>query len=745
MSTATSTLNLTVNVNQVPFERTLDTRVNIRKRREQITYQTITNSNQVNISYVAAPPVVPDINLHITDKSTSVPANRPQSSEDVSLFTGSTTTAATSDILITDTFTTAANTIITKPLFFVHDLNSENFPNDSADTIISIIILDSSFTEVLVRDVKYDSTNRKVFSNIAHSYDSVTGLATVFYVKYTVKLSSPAGQLNTYIEILDNKPIFNEAGFDDINEYGLLEPENKAYLIEESAGQFNITLPASDDYALQQIVDSKIVLTQPPVNTLDEQWFVSATNGTFLASRLVGNPESSVSYRYRIAEFAGQTFKPVFPFKELLQTETVTINNHLIHLNKSPVEVSNELDTHILIYIKDSEENLKAAVSTSSADHDTKAGIDIDGNDVLFTGGILRDDEDIRHMSVGIRSVDTTAGFVDILNILLLDDVITATYFYTETSLELTSFDFNPVFNRDILDQRVSWYVKPELAATLSQTVFYLIVDDHGRVIDSDDTTSTISGVNIQDIIEDRKLYYETIPSAGVIPAPPGGSLSFQHSLSTEQISGITNASQYLILGDVTVGESNDIGDLALFDVRQRGGGLKSSLLDTRINTLETPQWYYDVARWDGQVYPGTGAFHVEIPYDRLTDFNGSLTRQQVQDITLRHAAAGHYAAIRYYGIDPTITLIDPTRSGINLEWTQHRPTTKFGVYYGLTSDGPWTLSTDGYEVNDPTGNSHIIPSLDSGVLYYCYVQAQDGENEPAGQSPMVRVKTLVV
>src|SRR5690606_17476601 len=115
------------------------------KRREQIVYRTNVPPESANIAFVSSNEVSSSSNLSITDRSTSLAANRAiQISE--TTINDSSFTINTENFLLTDIFVEETSTISPIPLFYKHILSINNLRRDTdtglglnLDTGVSII------------------------------------------------------------------------------------------------------------------------------------------------------------------------------------------------------------------------------------------------------------------------------------------------------------------------------------------------------------------------------------------------------------------------------------------------------------------------------------------------------------------------------------------------------------------------------------------------------------------------------
>jgi len=248
-------------------------------------------------------------------------------------------------------------------------------------------------------------------------------------------------------------------------------------------------------------------------------------------------------------------------------------------------------------------------------------------------------------------------------------------YIYEENHYEYTAINFNPITNNSVLRGRVSIFIDPDTVATSKeQTVYYLNIDDVGKVIESNypyfDNTLQLWDAGAGN----KTLYYEELPdflTTGIVDigepnyVDPSGLDFFIPNYSTEG----DNYINFLILGDITVNPGISIDGITTIDSRRRGGGIIDTLLETTIDSTPEASLVWDQSHWDGFPYPGNASYFIEVPVTLLTGAGGELTQQRIKEIIERHTAAGVYPIVKAYGVDINLDSVEPTASGITIRW----------------------------------------------------------------------------
>lgn len=668
-------------VSRVDFSEDLPTRLNIKKRLEKFLYRTLSNRDNINLSYLICPEVNSDLNLSVVDRGNSLVQNRIREKVAPTVRTTRSFNISSDRFLLTDVFTTETATQQSTPLFYVHTL--ANF-NPATDILLSYTFSDINFQDFNLSELVLDSN--KIYNNIVNQYTSLD--QSVTYVKYTTRRVSD-GITQVYHELIDNSPVYSQASFEDIDDLGNILPGHKNYFIELAPGgsSFLVTLPSSTLYAWQDISDSKIKVLAPTTRTVDSMWGVEVTNGSFLAT-LPSTPEGSTQvYKYWLADFFAQTFYPSPPIKSQTDIPCLFSGKNLIYLEKG-VFLDNASGISLAVFIRDSEGVLKYAYTTNSL----LLGTLVEG-DIAYTNGIL--------------SLDKLNGFVETLDVVLAEDIISASFYSPDQKYLFTDVNFNPIDNRDILRQRVVLYLVPETSTTgaLDRTLYYLLVNAIGEITYCSDATLSPSVLGtVYDIPR-------VDPDYSFIDRYTVESYLFRKSgLTVSEKATFSANPHYLILADISVGENSSPSLVSNFDARVQGGGIKDDLTLEALRAQPEVAWYTD--RGVQKPYPSVGAFYVQVPEDLLSVNGGRFTLDQVSTIVEKHMKAGGYPILRSYGIDPVITGYSVGSAELIIEVTT----------LGTETYGSLPVGTP-----DPSGPGFLgvyWPSYGAGVVYNTYISS---------------------
>ena len=708
------------------FSVTIPTRVNIKKRLERIAYKTLTTQDDVNIAYVTSPDVTPETSLSIVDRSTAITENRVLKRARPTFVSGKTFLSYTDKPTITDIFIDTP-TQGQVPLFYVHTL--ANF-DPSTETLFSVDFLDIDLKSVSVSE--YSIVSNQVYNNLVNSFDG--NVATVFYLKYTVKSGS---SIFTYHELINNLPVYDVATYLDLDQWNDILPGLKKYYAEQVVGeQYHlVTLPAPGFYAYQEVLTSKIRILEPEAVDNLSPWNIRVSNESFLSSsKVVTAPRT---YKYYISEFNNQLFYPGPPYRLHVEDHVSWINPRLLYLDRN-IALDNTRGFYLSVYVEDSAGLGKYAFTNNPTLEST-----------AWKDGIFYSD------STGIRSVDQINGFVEVRNNIADTDIVTATFYSAEDTFLFTEIDFNPTDNQEILKQRIVFYIMPESIATgiLSQTLFYLVVNRLGEITYCSQAilgADPLPDVNTARMVADdfhtdgtsqRTMYYN-LPTYDFTDPH---TYSFVDKYTVESVllspNGITPSvtsnsytllnPHYLLLGEVTIGEASTVDNLAIYDVRTQGGGIKPKQYEAALRMQPEVMWYLDNSPL--HPYPGVGAFYVQVPEEILSSNGGLFTRDQIVAIIEKHMKAGGYPLLDIYGIDPVITNV----VGYEIYWPSYSDATYgYAILHSQGEDGPWTEETVVIDV--PSGNSYTLTGLTTG-LNFVRIAALNGATMSYSQTISIR------
>ena len=188
-----------------------------------------------------------------------------------------------------------------------------------------------------------------------------------------------------------------------------------------------------------------------------------------------------------------------------------------------------------------------------------------------------------------INSVDNYSGRVELAVDLDPTDLVFGFYSYQEPDVLFTEVDVNPFTNPLVKNAQVIFYLKTN-GQDVTKFLYYQIQDPTGAIIQTNDNNPTYG---------------------------------------TNQI-----------FSEVVVGGSVSISNLTVTDIRQRGGGLISSM-----QNIPQASNFWDLGFWDGKPYPTAGTMIVYLPVSILTTINKSEIQNRITSIL----PLGVLAVVKFY------------------------------------------------------------------------------------------------
>lgn len=543
------------------------------------------------------------------------------------------------------------------------------------------------------------------------------------FIKYTVQINN---SVYIYHELINNELVYSQADYDDIDEFGILVSTVKRYLIEEVQGNtgYNITLPTISDYSYKELLNSKIKLLPPVALDNSTFWHVRVTNGEFISS----------NNKYYLPEYNTQSFSPFPPYKSQVEQKAIYITNKIIYVPKNIV-YDPSLGLYTDIIIKDKNRDIKYVYTNDLQKVDTSYNSSFD-------------------YDAGILSINQLNGFIELQDKIRDDDLIYVNYFTEEDEFEFIDVNFNPIQNIDILNQYVVLYLNPQSIYTgeLTKTLHYLLVNKLGEITYSSQATegfidSSSLKLRSEDFNVDgspsHTFYYnnQSTPSGLFYYLPSGfynayrDEISFVDKYTTESILTSINSvpsgmslknqqdnPQFLILGDIFVGENQSPDEYSLFDTRMEGGGIKEDLFTEAL--LKEPEVQFVTNAVSKRQYPSAGAFYVEVPHTLLQENGGAFTYDQIKNVIEKHMAFGNYPIVRTYGINPVIIVKTESTTSCIITWPSYSSTVTYNVYYSKYIDNNFVLSNLSEITDVASNNIYTITSLITRTKYYTYIEA---------------------
>jgi len=169
-------------------------------------------------------------------------------------------------------------------------------------------------------------------------------------------------------------------------------------------------------------------------------------------------------------------------------------------------------------------------------------------------------------------------------------DLVFGFYSYSELDFIYRGLDVNPYSNSDVKEKVLFFYHKSQPTVDPNHVVYHEIRDINNNVISTND------------------------------PSPTTGAKNY--------------------FGSLVVGFSVGVNQIAVTDIRQRGGGLAPAF-----QQIPEAAHFWDIGYLDGKPYPAGGSMVVQLPTSILTRFTASQVQAKIDAII----PMGTLGLIRYY------------------------------------------------------------------------------------------------
>lgn len=262
------------------------------------------------------------------------------------------------------------------------------------------------------------------YYNYENSFDPITKEYNVYMLNITYTDNTSEQSIINPIEAIE------ESSFESRNnlrysklkkasgyEYSVLFPENQTFAAFKCS---TFSENANLDLYVKNLSKNSIYLKLPENQPVENEWIVEVVNGE------VYNIESNFIYKYSVPEYKKQPFSKEAPLLEVFDKDCYQVTEKIIKIPFEEVKyVPGNFDIKLYRYDLNNEK--------------------IDNN------------------PLSINSVNEKQGFVELENSLnLQEDVyIRASFYYKTETYYYKLKNFNPYYNKDIINNKYHFYIKP--------------------------------------------------------------------------------------------------------------------------------------------------------------------------------------------------------------------------------------------------------------------------------------------
>lgn len=716
-----------------------DSRIIVKDTVEQLRFSTSYEKGSIGVSYISAPVLNVDENILIKDTSYFLNGNTLEEQTDFLKLTDN-FEVAHANFWITDIFTEINGEEI--PLYLRHDLSAiENFSH--------LEILDSNYNPIdpelwffIDESIAQGTSYKSIYTNLESSIDKKNSTYELYYVRYKDLTTN-----SVVTEILDTKPFYQRSSF-------FTERTQRQYVLTQEDSTFNVQVVfdslnnsptpyvGGQRYSVKIFKESVISVQKPAASLPSERWYLRISPGDIKHS----------GKRYWTPEYYTQLYNPVYPYRSIKEKEGIFVERDLLYTDIFPIANLGISGFFVEIILKNKEgEIIRAITNDPNADtYITKSG---------FVTSVFYE-KDV------IESISSNSGFIKLKQKIPSDLRAFLSYRYEEKYLTYNKISVNPSINPEILGKRIVIYCKPEES---EQAIHHLVVKENGLIEKSSETHrfETVEGTaisgNIDSLIDDNLSSDQDFYSGYELEILSGDNsgrkvkilgydktlqkIFFEDTLPQPIIEGVIyRINKYLTsyettdnvlqktysyvgweeeaylnmdlkLADIYVIQTIVINDIKDFDARVLGGGVKEERVKDALSLQDEVRWYWDIGSFDGDPYPGMGSVLIELPRYILKELDGPFTREQVEEIVIKHMGDGSYPLIKYYDASTEITSIDTGDGFVEVKWRLINAN-KYNIYIGNTADNLSLVKEE-----PGTRNSTRIENLENNKQYYIQIE----------------------
>lgn len=534
----------------------------VNKPIEHLRYSTYYDDKSIGISYFESEELNSDDNLQVVDDSWSINENDRRRFDDSNYrtFNSRSISSKYKDVIITNIVgTDLHNREI--PLFYKHKIPlTEKIYNIDSITVVTNERSDT---------ISYGYAVKKgmLYTNYKNVFDPKTLEYRVYFVNGTY-VSGEA-----FNSILNVEPAISELNWenylnDDISKY-TKEEQNDGFLytveVSETLAAAICANGGTMNYYLKRLKSNSLYIKKPSIKYIDNEWFVEISNGYL--TQTIG----SKLYKYTVPEYNNQNFNIEKPLIRLDDKDCFRVTDKIVKLPYSKIKYDESKEMYLnLHYINDAGSKTQLA----------------------------------------IKSVDEAYGFVELETALPrnVDVKILASFYYETKTLYFNGINFNPYQNKDILNEKIIFYVLPNQT---ERSVHYLTVKKDGRFFDSNS-----SNPNVPQLGEFRV---------------------YKSSLSVNK--------KALFLGEVYFKDTSKLKNCFEFDIRK-----SNVLIESKLNEIfkRNPQLLQSKLGYgsEGQRVPKDNIVFLDLPISLIE--SGDYTEDQLLNLFKRFLKASTNLIINY-------------------------------------------------------------------------------------------------
>jgi len=565
----------------VPF------RVHVHERVERFKLTQSYKNTEVPVAYLENEHLTPQRNIDVVSRFYMAPSfvkyRRRDLFSDAIEFTGVSYTTKHKKILATNIQgqNQKGNFV---PLFFKHVL-------PTGTTRVEIRKVSNEEEAKQNSEFLFSEASGALYNNFINRFNEKT-------TRYTAYFVDAYGTWGKVTQILNNVPAVEEATWEDIDpETGDIYTDRAVYTVESNSDGFTYYFSSGGTYWIKPHSENIIAPVKPENFTHKEPWLMSFTTGEVVEN------DGGVIRRYAVPEAERQSFSPYRPYMYASQLVGMMISETILFAGKQNLAISPTSNRHLNVFLYDYEGNLKRILTTKASLHGTRFS------------------RDVKYEYGSISSWSNKSGLVHFAeNIPASFNVEVQTY-YIGDDYRYMAYDLNPFTNKEFVNQRVVFYVIPDVTAE-ENAIQHIVVDAEDTIVSCSQRDSiSYSSLALRD--DEGGFNPNTVCGMKYATGPESFVLTYGY--------GNENDYGYLILCEAAFKDTQEVRDVKHIDLLVKGGmPIKAEEV-----YLHNRKLIESAMSWDerGRKVVKAGALVVEYPITLLKEYGGSLTLEQTEEL----------------------------------------------------------------------------------------------------------------
>lgn len=663
----------------------------VHQRVERFRYLDDIKPVAVALDYLENPELDSWRHLQVANRTYSIAANSDKNAEVRKEWAVATATAVASEyseVLITNQLGVDPHGR-KRPLFWRHIL--------PANTV-------SCQVEVVTRGnvQKVDSGYRlsledgNLYTNFRNFFDPDTGAYTLFFITCTDSEGTATHQL------LSPVGVAKEADWQDIDlDTGRLTLDYPVYSKERNSSGYTFYMNEGDTWYSRPTEKSLIQPRLPSGRDPEDPWYLR-----FSAGDVTAVTNSGVR-RYYVPEYDQQYYAPYKPYIYSPYERMLWVSQRVLASTRRGLAVVPEEGLHMTLFISDFENNLLRVLTTDSSLH-----------------GKRYSNTEVFYEADQIRSWDNEGGFVALATKLHPSYQLAAQYYYEADDYEYVGYNLNPLYNKSVTDKMIVYYIIPDVDPD-DQAIHHLVVDREGIIRECSQARG-FSYENLKLLDSDGNYNPNTVIG-----------LKYVSDLSTDTFIskftvGYNNDKAYGILAEVVLLNLDDLDDMLLYDVREKGASLRADTLEDALKAnpriLQSAVMYGE----DGQEIPKNKVVILRAPLTLRDDYGGTLPKEQAEKLLTQHLDSSCLAVIDWEYPRVELEAWSTITGQVDLSWDWQGPDCSYRLYRRPTPAGEWEEIAVLVGSLTPVDLSYTDENVTAGDVMYYTVRV---EKEVQGQT----------